>query len=130
MTPEELERRRCAGREELFLATGPGAYKAAVKVCNGLAGKVTACPVKEACLAEALRAEGTLTAHYRALVYGGLKPAARARLVERTARPTGRPKQPCGTRTAYVAGCRCVPCADANRAYGRAQRAAAKERAA
>jgi WhiB family redox-sensing transcriptional regulator len=55
------------------------------------------CPVREECLAEALRAEyGS-----RYGIYGGLTPDERTELVDGP-RPTGRKPAECGTRSAYA----------------------------
>lgn len=119
----------CKGMDpSLFFAEkgsyAPVAVREAKKVCAG-------CPVRQSC------AEDAIDNGYRFGVWGGLTPKER-RAFGRARRRTpglklpdapqfiGDPRQNVhkrvkrakhGTRSKYVAGCRCDPCRDAERAY-------------
>lgn len=72
-------RAACAGHENLFdLAADKGrgpALHAALRFCQ-------ACPVQEDCLAEAMRAEGSLDVYRRCGVWGGTTPHQRKELAD------------------------------------------------
>ncbi|MGW1158455.1 WhiB family transcriptional regulator [Streptomyces sp. NPDC002513] len=84
------ERAACRGQElDLFFTDSKTGITAAKRIC-------AACPVREECLAEALRAEDGS----RYGVYGGLTKEERAELVDGP-RTTGRKPAACGSRSAY-----------------------------
>ena len=78
----------CTGTDpEVFFAQG-GTYerRTALRICNGAPAKdgrpaTPACPVRDACLQAALRAEGLCDSGYVYGVVGGLAPRDRRKLV-------------------------------------------------
>jgi hypothetical protein len=70
------------------------------------------CPVREACLEDALRAEGGASDSYRTGVRGGKSPDERYAIYRaRTAKPKPDPAtRKHGTIRTYQAGCRCDAC--------------------
>jgi WhiB family transcriptional regulator, redox-sensing transcriptional regulator len=81
------------------------------------------CPVTAPCLEYAL----TTGQHYG--IWGGQSERQRVRLRRKwriangvELRPNGHPVAGHGTRSRYTAGCRCVDCVDASRAYHRQNR--------
>jgi len=90
-------------------------YALARGVCAG-------CPVRLSCAVEALEhaiPDG---------MWGGLTPEDRRRVALRHGFPLPGAAQH-GTRSLYVAGCRCRDCRHAHASYERARRAAVRERA-
>ncbi len=80
----------CRGQDlDLFFSEADGKVTEAKRICGR-------CPVREECLAEALRAEDGS----RYGISGGLTPDERTELVG-TAPRTGRRPAPCGTRSAH-----------------------------
>lgn len=68
-----LDAAACLGDGEMWFSFDPRDIACAIDVCNG-------CPVRDACLEAALRAEGQSPGGQRYGIAGGLTPSQRARL--------------------------------------------------
>jgi len=85
------DRAACQGQDlDAFFTESAAGVAAAKQICRS-------CPVRQLCLAEALRAEDGS----RYGIYGGLTPDERTELAGKEPRGTGRKLAPCGTPSAY-----------------------------
>lgn len=95
MTPDEQRQAECARHDpELWFSTVPSHEVEAIRICRG-------CPVRAACLSDALHAEGGASGWG---IFGGLDPSQRRALAARGS--AGRPQHARRTRDAsddYVA---------------------------
>ena len=120
----DLSQAACLSDGEMWFSLDPRDIAVAVSVCNS-------CPVRDACLEQALRAEGQFPSGQRYGVAGGLTPSQRARLTgrvrHRRTEVTRAPEQhgtPAGYRQHERKGSpKCPECIEAYAVVRRAERA-------